>query len=169
MEFLGNTGCYSQKDYGLSLGNKSSDCYLINGLKDHWNYFKFFNIHSYKLQISLALWSLPETFFLPQKYHACEIFMTWHRNLNSVASCNFVYTFSGWPYPDISWPEINSFIFICKFYFQFQFLCYFCSEHWLALPNERRRRQRLESTEVGHRPIVCTYKLLIILNPVCKF
>ena len=95
--------------------------------------------------------------------------MTSHVNLKSVASCSFVYNVSGWSYPDISWPGIESLSFICIFYFQFQLICNFCSEHWLALPNEMWRRQRLESTEIEHRPIVSTYKLLKILNPVCKF
>ena len=165
MAFLGNTGYHSQKDYG-TFPRKWVICYYNQRIKrslcNYSNSLRSTRTIWEKLQISLALWSLPYTFFFPQKYHDCKIFMTWHRNLKSVASCNLFTLFVGWPYPDISWPEINSFSFICKFYFQFQLICYFCSEHWLALPNERQRsrRQRLESTEIEHRPIVSTYKLL---------
>ena len=61
---------------------------------------------------------------------------------------DFVYTATGSTYPDISWPEIESLSFICIFYFQFQLICNFPSEHYhkRAL-NEMGRRQRIESTE----------------------
>ena len=146
---------------------------IINGLKDH------FATTLNSLRSTRTIWEKLQIYLL------CILFFRHSSSLKNIMAVKFSWLdigiwkpwqavilftlFCGWPYPDISWPEINSFSFICKFYFQFQLICYLCSEHCLGLPNERWRRQRLESIEIEQRPIVSTYKLLKNLNPVCKF
>jgi len=66
---------FSERLYGLSLGNKSSDCYLINGLKDHF-------------ETTLnSLTSTPTNY----RYHSlCDLFLTHSTSLKNIMPVKFL-------------------------------------------------------------------------------
>ena len=114
------------------------------------NFFKFFKNHSFNLRICNLYFG-----------NSSSLKNIMAVNIGFWKACNFVYnTVTVVDFIQTSRDrEWSHWALFAYFTFSFSWFAISSQRIGLALPNERRRRQRLESTEIEHRPIVSTYKL----------